>query len=219
MLGVMVAVSALLLLLAIALEPQANAFGGGQWWSWIFAFTAVLFEALVLSLLLLKVLHSKTKKYIFVETMKTENKWSPEMSEPSMLSDINCCKIYTFVAVVTFPLNIIPVAGTVLYSFINAPYTAWDYMDMYFDTIQMDIKAQKIEVLGNNSMLSPKVYGSKYVRFGFTCTLLEMIPILGPAVFALTNACGAALWACNMEKHGTHSKLSQAFVLDQHLVD
>jgi hypothetical protein len=40
---------------------------------------------------------------------------------------------------------------------------------------------------------------SKYLHYGFVATLLESIPIAGPTIFNLSNACGAALWACQME--------------------
>jgi hypothetical protein len=38
-----------------------------------------------------------------------------------------------------------------------------------------------------------------YLWYGFVATLLESIPIAGPTIFNLSNACGAALWACHME--------------------
>jgi hypothetical protein len=37
------------------------------------------------------------------------------------------------------------------------------------------------------------------LHYGFVATLLESIPIAGPTIFNLSNACGAALWACQME--------------------
>jgi hypothetical protein len=37
------------------------------------------------------------------------------------------------------------------------------------------------------------------LHYGFVATLLESIPIAGPTIFNLSNACGAALWDCQME--------------------
>lgn len=41
-----------------------------------------------------------------------------------------------------------------------------------------------------------------YARFGFSCGLLESIPIVGSVVFLLTNAIAAALFACDIERGG-----------------
>lgn len=203
--GIMVSVTVLILLFALALKPQAEAFGGYQWWSWLLAVLAVLFEALLLSGLVLVLVYSKAKKTIFVETMQLEGKWREEMKEPSVFNDLNCCKVSFILGLITLPLNLIPVAGTIAYAYINGPYLGWDYMDMYFEAIHMEGKQQRIEVMGeNNSVCTPSIYTSEneYMRFGFPGVLLESIPIFGPAVFSLTNSCAAALWACDMELSG-----------------
>jgi len=196
--GIVVSVTALIMLFALALKPQAEAFGGYQWWSWILALLAVLFESLLVSALTLALVYSKAKKTIFVETMQQEGKWRQEMKVPSIFNDLNCCKVSFFIGLVTLPLNLIPVVGTVVYAFINGPYLGWDYMDMYFEAIGMEGKEQMIEVC------TPRIYSfdQKYMRFGFIGVLLESVPIFGPSVFPLTNACAAGLWACDMETSG-----------------
>jgi len=206
--GIIVAVATVTVLFIFALKPQVEFFARGQdeltWWSWLLGVIAVLMESIALCALFLRVVYSKCQKRIFVETMKKEGRWKEEMIEPSLAKDVNCCRYGFFVGLVTFPLNLIPVAGTFLYAFLNAPFNAWDYMDMYFDAIQMDDRAQKLEVSGGNleTHCCGMYASSEYVRFGFVSVLLETIPILGPAVFSLSNACGAALWACDMEANG-----------------
>jgi hypothetical protein len=203
LLGLIVALASIIFLFVVALRPQANLFGGGQWWSYVLAIIAVLFEALLLTMTILKMVHTKCQIKIFVETMKLEGHWTPDMMEPSIVRDFNCCKLGFFIKVITFPLNLIPIAGTILYAFINAPFTALDLMDMYFEAIHMDQQAQMVEISGGHQRSCGKMYASSaYVRFGFVAMLLETIPIVGPAVFSLSNACGAALWASQMQAQG-----------------
>jgi hypothetical protein len=203
LLGLTVALTSIIFLFLVALRPQADLFGGGQWWSYMLAIIAVIFEALLLTMTILKMMHTKCQIKIFIETMKLEGQWTPDMKEPSIVRDLNCCKLGFFVKIVTFPLNLIPIAGTVLYAFINAPFAALDLMDMYFEAIHMDPQAQMVELTGDHEQSCGKMYASSaYVRFGFVAMLLETIPIMGPAVFSLSNACGAALWASEMQSQG-----------------
>ena len=203
LLGITVSLTCIVLLFVVALQPQASLFGGGHWWSYMLAVIAVLFEALLLSLTILKLVHTKCQIKIFVQTMKLEGKWNSEMMEPSVVRDFNCCNLGFFLKIATFPLNLIPIAGTIVYAFINAPFTALDLMDMYFETIHMDYQAQMIELSGGRELSCASMYSSSnYVRFGFVAMLLETIPIVGPAIFSLSNACGAALWACDMHAEG-----------------
>jgi len=202
--GLTVSVSSIILVFALALQPQANAFGGNRWWSYVLAVFTCLLEASCLTLLALLVVQSKCRKKIFVKTMILEGKWKKEeMIEPSVTKDINCCRIGFLIKLITLPLNVVPVIGTIIYAFINAPFDAWDVMDMYFDAISMDNKAQKNELAGDNPHFWKGIYSNKpYNGFGFAACLLETIPIFGPTIFSLGNACGAALWACEMEKRG-----------------
>mmetsp|Transcript_6228 Transcript_6228/g.9021 ORF Transcript_6228/g.9021 Transcript_6228/m.9021 type:complete len:241 (+) Transcript_6228:165-887(+) len=195
LLGLFVTVSILALLLTVALAPQALALGGMPW-SWVLAFVAVLIEATVAAVIALKCVTSRCQKTLFVEIMKEEGRWTDEMIEPSMMKDLNPCKWGTFVVIITAPLNFIPVVGTVVFAIINSPWKSQDYMEMYMDALQMDEKSQKEEIFGKSFCIND------HVKFGTVCFLLEVVPVLGPSLFAFTNACGAALWACQMEKNG-----------------
>lgn len=59
--GIVLAFLCLILLLVFALKPQAMAFGGGQWWSWLLAVLAVLLEAALMAALLMTVSQSKAQ--------------------------------------------------------------------------------------------------------------------------------------------------------------
>lgn len=197
--GLLIAVSSTLLLFILTLKQHAEWFGGLQWWSWVLAVLAVLFESLIITFVALKVSHAKTQNTIFVTTMKQKGYWDPNrMVEPSIVPGI--CQLRFFIRIATMPLNLIPVIGNILFAYINAPFEAKETMGLYFDAIQLHDKNRWIEVYGSPRQSCLEMYAcSNYLRFGFMATLLESIPIAGPTIFNLSNACAAALWACQME--------------------
>lgn len=213
--GIITAIVCLMLLLVFALKPQAMAFGGGEWWSWLLAVLAVLLEAAVLAALLVSVSQSKAQTEIFTETMRLEGCWDESrMKKQSLIKDFNVMKKNYIVRIITFPLNLIPFAGAALYSAINATFIGWDYMDRYFDAIKLKGRLQRIEVLGEDrsdcaALFHRSTYDDDnlYARFGFIVAFLEATPIIGSVFFPLTNACAAALFACDIEKAGGPSVL------------
>ena len=213
--GIITAIVCLILLLVFALKPQAMAFGGGEWWSWLLAVLAVLLEAAVLAALLVAVSQSKAQTEIFTETMRLEGCWDESrMKKQSLIKDFNVMKKNYIVRIITFPLNLIPFAGAALYSAINATFIGWDYMDRYFDAIKLKGRLQRIEVLGEDrsdcaALFHRSTYDDDnlYARFGFIVAFLEATPIIGSVFFPLTNACAAALFACDIEKAGGPSVL------------
>lgn len=211
----MTAFICLILLLVFALKPQAIAFGGGEWWSWLLAVLVVLLEAAVLAALLVSVSQSKAQTEIFTETMRLEGCWDDtRMKKQSLIKDFNIMRKNYIVRIITFPLNLIPFAGAALYSAINATFVGWDYMDRYFDAIKLKGRLQRIEVLGEDrsdcaALFHRSTYDDDnlYARFGFIVAFLEATPIIGSVFFPLTNACAAALFACDIEKAGGPSVL------------
>jgi len=206
LIGLIVSLFALILLFTKALKPQAQAMGD-HWWSWVLAIVFVLFESVFVVAFTLRCVQSKSSKRIFVETMRDEGAWREnQMEEPSMAKDVNCFKISVLVRIITFPINIIPLIGQVLYAYVNAPYAGWDCMDMYLDAIHIEHADQKVLVMGSSDahIFSPAIYqmSNPYVRFGFAAVLLETIPVLGPSIFSLSNACASALWAADLERQG-----------------
>lgn len=80
---------------------------------------------------------------------------------------------------------------------------------MYFDAIRMPSDLQRVEIFGEDrsdcsALFHCSTYDSDndFARFGFVCSMLEMIPLIGQAVFPLTNACAAGLFACDIEAMG-----------------
>ena len=224
--GLTVAVTVLVLLLIYALTPQAQLFAGGRgheikWWSYTMAVVAVLLEASLLSLLLLKLFRYKFEEAVFVQTMKDKGQWKPGMTVEGKHAGGGSQHWNNVVAVsvevLTMGLNFMfPVLGTIFYAILNGPLKAWDYMEMYMDAKDMSPDEQRIEIMGRpprqRSWLSRCCcwcscwnwnWGlNSYGQFGAVCVLLELVPIAGPTVFCLTNACGAALLASDLEANG-----------------
>ena len=111
-----------------------------------------------------------------------------------------CCSPSLLLQIITLPLNLIPLAGTVAYVYINAPLAAWDYMGLYYDALGLSSAEQKARVVGRGcERLHPsRAFGEDHFRFGMAVVVLELLPLVGPMFFSLGSACGAALWAVDM---------------------
>jgi uncharacterized protein involved in cysteine biosynthesis len=201
----------LVVLLATALKPQAKWISPNlRWWSWPVAVCLVLLESTICAGLLLVVSKSKAQKKLFVATMRQEGLWrGNEMVSRSTIKDLKLLGKGDIVKLITIPLKTIPFVGGVVYSAINATFTGWEYMGQYFKAIKLSSKLERVEVFGEeNSAKSALFYSSTYdinndyARFGFSCGLLESIPIVGSVVFPLTNAIAAAMFACDIERSG-----------------
>ena len=216
--GILISFLCLVLLLALALKPQALAFGGAVWWSWMLAVFAVLLETAIAASVLMLIAQSKCQTELFVLTMKLEGKWrEDEMKKQSFLKDFQILKKNFFVRVLTYPLCLVPFLGSALYSAINATFIGWDYMDRYFDAVHLSGMLQRKEVLGEDrsdcsALFHRSTYNedNEYARFGFVVAFLEAIPVVGSVLFPLTNACAAALFACDIEEAGGVSVLPLA---------
>jgi hypothetical protein len=208
---------ALVLLFVFALEPQAEAIGGKQWWSWIVAVVLILAEVSVLSELVLPNFLCKSQAKIFVTIMQMEGMWNDDtMQQPpfikTWLTKTLCCKQRRLIRLILSPIKVFPFVGDILYSGIFGIFIAWEYMDLYFEAIQLPDSLQRLEIFGDKSYCSTfcvslsqfqnTVRQNEYVEYGFLCAFLECIPLVGPAVFPLTNSIGAALFACDIERYG-----------------
>jgi len=205
-----VSIIILVILLLTALQPQAQAISSNlEWWAWLIAVFLVLFEAGIISVVLMSVSQSKAQTKVFTATMKLEGVWREDMMEQSMAKDLNPMKKAFIVRILTLPLQIIPFIGGALYSAINATFIGWDHMDRYFDAIQLSPKLQRVEIFGHElsdcrALCNPATYDldNDIARFGFFCGIVESAPIIGFVLGPVTNAIAAALFACDIEHSG-----------------
>ena len=195
---------------ALTLYPQAKLVSSNlEWWAWLIAVFLVLLESAIVATLLIAVSQSRAQTKLFTATMRIHGQWQEHYIEQSTIKDLNLIKKAFLVRIISLPLQIIPFVGGGIYAAINATFSGWDYMDRYFDAIKLPVKQQRIEVFGaDKSDCSALFYSSTYdinndyARFGFSCSFLESVPIVGWVIFPLTNAIAAALWACDIEKSG-----------------
>lgn len=208
--GCIISTIVLLVLLITTLKLQAEMISANlEWWAWLIAFFAVLLEAAICATLLMAVSQSRAQTNAFVETMRLEGRWKEDMVKQPIIKDLNLVKKAFVVRIITLPLQIIPLAGGILYSAINMTFTGWDYMDRYFDAIRLPTRMQRIEVFGQersdcSALIHPSTYDgdNDYARFGFMCSFLESFPIFGWTIAPITNAVAAALFACDIEACG-----------------
>ena len=113
-----------------------------------------------------------------------------------------CCNATLLLQILTLPLNLIPVIGTMAYVYVNAPLASWDFIGLYYDAMGMSDSEQRLKVVGRGcEKLHPsRALGEDHFRFGMACVFLELMPLVGPTFFSMGNACGAALWACDMQR-------------------
>ena len=209
--GITVSIIVLAVLLAVTLYPQAQIISPNlEWWAWLIAVFLVLFEAGVVSVLLLSVSHSKAQRDVFTATMKIEGVWREDsMIEQSIADDLNLTKKAFIVRLLTFPLQIIPFIGQAMYAAINATFIGWDHMDRYFDAIQLSPHLQRVEIFGEElsdcrALCYPATYDidNDIARFGFFCSIIESVPVFGWVLGPISNAIAAALYAVDIERSG-----------------
>ncbi|EON67672.1 hypothetical protein W97_06815 [Coniosporium apollinis CBS 100218] len=91
------------------------------------------------------------------------------------------------------PLNFIPVIGTVLFVLLQGRKHGPSAHARYFQLKGMS---------GPQREKFVEERQAAYTSFGVPAVLLELVPIAG-IFFAFTNAVGAALWAADLEQHGS----------------
>lgn len=97
--------------------------------------------------------------------------------------------------VMYLPLNFIPVVGTAMFVGLQGRQRGPSAHARYFQLKGMN-QAQRDRWVEERQ--------GPYTLFGIPAVLLETIPVAG-ILFAFTNACGAALWAADLEKSNSGS--------------
>ena len=95
----------------------------------------------------------------------------------------------TFVMIITFPLNFIPLIGPVLWCLANGFFVAWDVMDAYFDHHKLTFR-ETFSFCWARAL--------PFTLFGSVALALTMIPFLG-ILFLYTDFVAASLWAAEIE--------------------
>nr|CAG8476056.1 4431_t:CDS:2 [Entrophospora candida] len=99
---------------------------------------------------------------------------------------------------ITMPLHLFPVIGTLLYCYLNGWIMTWGHQIHY----HLEIKHWSV----NQSRKFAWRNREDYIEFGAIAVALELIPILN-LVFFWTNVVGAALWTADVIIHEEQNNL------------
>jgi len=96
-------------------------------------------------------------------------------------------------AIITTPLNVVPILGWAIYFVLNGYLLAWDLQTRYF---QLTGKRRLSEQL-----LHIMQYPDIYLQLGVSAFVLQFIPLIGPLSY-LSSVVGAALVASDIDRAG-----------------
>ncbi|RLN55958.1 hypothetical protein BBJ28_00026623, partial [Nothophytophthora sp. Chile5] len=196
-------IASVFVLFAWTLAPQEGWFndkGVPSLLAWILAVIVVLVEIFLLSIAYAFLVLEFFKDKIFAFVLR-EKGFAAMLDEKEQHSTaLRVCTSYCRVdglfrlalLIVSLPLHLIPVVGSILFAWLHGTVMAWEYHLFYFDLKDLGFKQQQ-RWIGQRKL--------QYSSFGMQALLLQMIPIVGP-LFIFSNTCGAALLAVKMENEG-----------------
>jgi len=107
--------------------------------------------------------------------------------------------------IVSLPLNLVPMVGTVLFLLYNGAKAGPTFHSRYF-------QAKGLSPASRQAFVDKRK--GAYTAFGAATLGLNLIPLVGP-IFTLTSTVGAALWACELEKKEKEREASGRRVVEQ----
>jgi uncharacterized protein involved in cysteine biosynthesis len=197
---ILLSIIASVLLFVFAFPSQAYALSEhmAHWIAWIISFFLTLIEIGTSVLVLSSLFLAYYMDVIFDAVWRQETMGINQgRTQRTASTTYSCIKSFfiliifrVILLIVTSPLNLIPILGTILYIYVNGYYYAWSLHCRYFDLLGLTFSQGKHFVEENRS---------DYTKFGIVGVLFEMIPFLN-LVTPVTNVIGSALWACDIER-------------------
>lgn len=194
-------------LFAIGLYPQAELLedaGVPAGLSWLIAVIMVVVEIFLVTLIYSLAVVGCFMDKIFEQVMKNRGFGKLVENESKHSSCARacgaCCRVSLWlrivVLIVTLPLNLIPIVGTLAWIWLNGTILAWEYHLYYFELKGFAYAEQKQFIDERKA---------QYSSFGMQAMFLEMIPFAG-SLFLFTNAVGSALFAADLEEEMSQSQ-------------
>ncbi|CAF4219381.1 unnamed protein product [Rotaria sp. Silwood2] len=197
---IIVSIISSILLFVFAFPGQAHGLSSymSRWISWMLSFFLTLIEIAVSVLVFSSLFLAYYMDIIFDAVWRQETMGINQIQRERLSAKTySCIKSFliliivrVILVVITSPLNLIPIIGTILYIYINGYYYAWSLHCRYFDLLGLTFSQGKHFVEENRS---------DYTNFGIVGVLLEMIPLIN-LVTPVTNVIGSSLWACDIER-------------------
>lgn len=211
LLTIVVAFASVIVLFAAALHPQAEGLedaGVATWLSWLLGVMLVLVEIFLVSFIFNQIILGCYQDKVFEQVMIARGfkEFVEDESRHASCARVcrSCCRVdiwlQILLLIVTLPLNLIPIIGSVVYAWLNGTLLAWGYHMTYFEYKNFSYGQQKAFI---------KEHKVQYASFGMQAVLMEMIPGFG-SLFVFTNTVGAALFAAHLEEEERERGVLQA---------
>ncbi|RUP51324.1 hypothetical protein BC936DRAFT_148770 [Jimgerdemannia flammicorona] len=198
-------ITSLILFLVFALPAQAHALIGAHcpaWLAWIVAVIFSLLESVIFSLIIFAILLPIFQDALFDATLKARGLHRVFENRKRPNDFILCCRgtsaglffvwflmlAQILALIITAPLHLLPVIGTVISCYIIGWVATWGAM------IHYDLEFRSFTV--SQSRRYAWEHRSAYMAFGGVALALELIPLAG-LIFMWTNVVGAALWVAD----------------------
>ncbi|CAM4794742.1 unnamed protein product [Rotaria magnacalcarata] len=231
---ILVSIIVSILLFIFAFPVQANCLSEymSDWIAWIISFFLTLFEIGITVLVFSSLFLAYYMNIIFdaiwrQETMAT-NREEIQLTSSTRTACIKSFLILiifrVILVVLTFPLNLIPIIGTMFFIYINSYYYAWSLHCRYFDLIGLNFAQGLLfcfllsqKTINNSNFTHEGKHfveenRSDYIRFGIVAVLFEMIPFLN-IITPITNVIGSAIWACDIERFKEPLRRPRSYLL------
>jgi uncharacterized protein involved in cysteine biosynthesis len=151
MIIISIVVSVLLFVFAFPAQAHDLSQYMSSWIAWIISFFLTLYEIAVAVLVCSSLFLAYYMDVIFDAVWRQETMGiTPGESQRTASTTLSCIKSFfvlilfrVILLVVTSPLNLIPVLGTILYIYINGYYYAWSLHCRYFDLLGLSFAQGK----------------------------------------------------------------------------
>ncbi|CAF1215232.1 unnamed protein product [Adineta ricciae] len=213
LISILVSIVTSVLFFVFIFPLQAHAFEEymSDWLSWIISFFITIYEIGILLLVISSLFLAYYMDVIFDAVWREETMGLTEgITQRISSTTYSCIKSFfililfrVILVIITSPLNLIPILGTILFIYVNGYYYAWSLHCRYFDLLGLTFLQGKHFVEENRN---------DYSQFGIVGIFLELIPFVN-LITPITNVIGSALWACDIERYKEPSQHPRSYLL------
>ncbi|KAI9285869.1 hypothetical protein BC943DRAFT_277595 [Umbelopsis sp. AD052] len=218
LLTLLVGIASLVLSFVFLLPLQAHALINAKcpvWLAWLVSVIFVLLESVVIDLLAFAIITPIYIDILFDKTLKVRGMRRMFDTRVKVHDALVCCRGVTagvimlwfliiaqvLVLLLTLPLHLIPVIGTVVACYLNGWVACWGHH------IHYDLEFRGWTVAESRRYAWQRK--SEYASFGAVAVALELIPFFN-LFFMWTNAVGAALWVADQYEENERALASQS---------
>lgn len=165
--------------------------------AWFISFIVTLAETAAATAIILGSVYASLQQMIFDKTYELRMSQHAAQSREKLEKCCPCCTSCGYLiilrialAIVTSPLNLVPLLGTWVWALINGNYYAWSLHLDYFTWHGVNDFHDQHRIVRKHAF---------YTTFGTTAMFLETMPFGVGTFFIFANAAGAAIYAAERE--------------------